>query len=92
MHADISIAANNKIITRDHHLVKRMLATGFPDFNKGDHQRFRAMDLFGTGIFNQNGDLWKYVSLGRVVFLPLLIYPLQHRSLTKPFFGEFVLL
>ncbi|KDQ21543.1 hypothetical protein BOTBODRAFT_123337 [Botryobasidium botryosum FD-172 SS1] len=57
---NLRILWRDRIITRDHLFVKRILATGFDDFNKGPSAQYRANDLFGTGIFNRNGDAWKY--------------------------------
>ncbi|KAF8314508.1 cytochrome P450 monooxygenase CYP63 [Clavulina sp. PMI_390] len=44
------------IITRDHHVMKQVLATGFDDFAKG---RSRLHDLLGDGVFNTDGAEWK---------------------------------
>ncbi|KAF9506189.1 hypothetical protein BS47DRAFT_1305586 [Hydnum rufescens UP504] len=47
------------IITRDHNVVKTVLATGFPDFEKGPKTKMRLFSLFGNGIFNSDGEQWK---------------------------------
>ncbi|KAG8900783.1 hypothetical protein FRB99_005757 [Tulasnella sp. 403] len=50
----------DKIITRDHDVVKFVLSTGFTDFGKGPGIRLRASILFGNGIFTSDGSWWKF--------------------------------
>ncbi|KAF8308485.1 cytochrome P450 monooxygenase CYP63 [Clavulina sp. PMI_390] len=63
----------DQIITRDHLVMKQILATGFDGFSKTSSVpgRLRLYDLFGNGIFNTDGAEWK-----------------AHRALTRPFFAR----
>ncbi|KAF8671824.1 cytochrome p450 [Rhizoctonia solani] len=49
-----------QIVTIDHDVIKFILATGFNSFGKGPKQQARLEGLLGDGIFNRDGDLWKF--------------------------------
>ena len=49
---NLRILWSDTIFTRDHRIVQYILATGFPDFNKGG--RLRAMYSINPSIFNGN--------------------------------------
>ncbi|KAG8891494.1 hypothetical protein FRB99_003566, partial [Tulasnella sp. 403] len=51
---------SDKIITRDHDVVKFMLSTGFTEFGKGSNLRLRTASFFGKGIFASDGSRWKF--------------------------------
>ncbi|KAF8307691.1 cytochrome P450 [Clavulina sp. PMI_390] len=58
------------VMTIEPRYVKRILATNFENFPKGENPFGAATrSVFGVGIFNSDGDLWKF-----------------HRTLTRPFF------
>ncbi|KAH9927192.1 cytochrome P450 monooxygenase pc-3 [Epithele typhae] len=48
------------IVTKDPNVVKAVLATDFPNFEKGEMFHQYTDSLFGTGVFNSDGDLWKF--------------------------------
>lgn len=48
------------IVTVDHEVIKYVLATGFSSFVKGPRQQARMESFLGDGIFNRDGDLWKF--------------------------------
>ncbi|KAF8308491.1 cytochrome P450 monooxygenase CYP63 [Clavulina sp. PMI_390] len=70
---NLRVLWQDQIITRDHMVIKQMLATGFESFTKAGSVlgRLRLYDLFGDGIFNSDGAIWK-----------------GHRALTRPFFAR----
>ncbi|KZP18350.1 cytochrome P450 monooxygenase pc-3 [Athelia psychrophila] len=45
-------------IEPDH--IKAILATDFPNFVKGDELQNAFHSLLGTGVFNSDGDMWKF--------------------------------
>ncbi|PVG01461.1 cytochrome P450, partial [Serendipita vermifera] len=47
------------IVTRDHGVMKEMLATGFGRWEKGPRQRQVLGDFFGKGIVGVDGEEWK---------------------------------
>ncbi|KAF9506193.1 hypothetical protein BS47DRAFT_1399699 [Hydnum rufescens UP504] len=65
------------IFTRDHNVIKTVLATGFLDFAKGDASNKTRLalkflfGLLGNGILNTDGEEWK-----------------AHRALLRPFFAR----
>ncbi|KAF8307690.1 cytochrome P450 monooxygenase pc-1 [Clavulina sp. PMI_390] len=63
-------AGQRKVLTMEPRYVKRILATNFENFPKGDDLFGAATrSVLGVGVFNSDGDLWKF-----------------HRTLTRPFF------
>ncbi|KAI0774073.1 cytochrome P450 monooxygenase pc-3 [Fomes fomentarius] len=46
--------------TKDPNVVKTILATDFPNYEKGEMFHDYTDSLFGTGVFNADGDLWKF--------------------------------
>ncbi|KDN35004.1 hypothetical protein RSAG8_11947, partial [Rhizoctonia solani AG-8 WAC10335] len=51
---------DDMIVTIDHDVIKYMLATGFNSFGKGPNQQARLESFLGDGIFNRDGELWKF--------------------------------
>lgn len=49
-----------RIFTSDPEYIKRMLATDFEHFEKGSMFRSYMRSLLGTGVFNADGELWKF--------------------------------
>ncbi|KAH9849997.1 cytochrome P450 monooxygenase pc-3 [Lenzites betulinus] len=47
-------------LTNDAAVLKSILATDFSDFEKGDVFRDTMNSVLGTGVFNADGDLWKF--------------------------------
>lgn len=48
------------IFTVDHDVIKFALATGFEHFEKGPTQRNRSETILGDGIFNRDGEIWRF--------------------------------
>ncbi|KAI9001370.1 cytochrome P450 monooxygenase pc-3 [Trametes punicea] len=46
--------------TTDPNVVKTVLATDFQNYEKGEMFHAYTDSLFGTGVFNADGDLWKF--------------------------------
>ncbi|PIL36945.1 cytochrome P450 [Ganoderma sinense ZZ0214-1] len=46
--------------TKDPSVVKAVLATDFQNYEKGEMFHHFTDSLFGTGVFNADGDLWKF--------------------------------
>ncbi|KAH7332564.1 cytochrome P450 monooxygenase pc-3 [Rhizoctonia solani] len=51
---------SDMVVTMDHDVIKYMLATGFNSFGKGRILQDRFESLLGDGIFNRDGELWKF--------------------------------
>ncbi|TBU49014.1 cytochrome P450 monooxygenase pc-2 [Dichomitus squalens] len=47
-------------ITTDAHILKTVLATDFQSFEKGDMFRDTMNSVLGVGVFNADGELWKF--------------------------------
>ncbi|KAF9563333.1 cytochrome P450 monooxygenase pc-1 [Agrocybe pediades] len=56
----LRLPTDNRVITDDPDHVKAILATQFDAFHKGPvtYDMFRS--LLGTGVFNSDGDMWKF--------------------------------
>ncbi|KZP22481.1 cytochrome P450 [Athelia psychrophila] len=55
-----NILWEDMIFTTEPDHVKAILATNFPNFVKGDELRDAFHSLLGTGVFNSDGDMWKF--------------------------------
>ncbi|OBZ76028.1 hypothetical protein A0H81_03501 [Grifola frondosa] len=47
-------------VTTDPDIVKTVLALEFPNFEKGEVLRNNLNAIFGTGVFNSDGEMWKF--------------------------------
>ncbi|EMD40964.1 hypothetical protein CERSUDRAFT_111537 [Gelatoporia subvermispora B] len=47
-------------VSTDANIAKAILATNFPSFVKGPAFRFTMKSVLGTGVFNSDGDMWKF--------------------------------
>ncbi|KAI0723090.1 cytochrome P450 monooxygenase pc-2 [Earliella scabrosa] len=56
----ISILWDPLYITTDANVIKTVLATDFPEFEKGEAFRESVNSVLGTGVFNADGELWKF--------------------------------
>ncbi|KAI0332394.1 cytochrome P450 monooxygenase pc-2 [Cubamyces sp. BRFM 1775] len=56
----IELLWNWMYMTDDANVIKAMLATDFAHFEKGAHFRELLKSVLGTGVFNADGDLWKF--------------------------------
>ncbi|KAG9046265.1 hypothetical protein FS837_004762 [Tulasnella sp. UAMH 9824] len=54
--ARLSLLWSDRLITRDHDVMKYILSTGFNDFEKGPQSIMRFGSFLGTGIFASDGD------------------------------------
>ncbi|KAI0356452.1 cytochrome P450 monooxygenase pc-3 [Trametes cingulata] len=59
LHA-ITIFGDTTYLTNDANVVKTILATDFSDFEKGAEFRDSMNSVLGTGVFNADGELWKF--------------------------------
>ncbi|KAJ7196989.1 cytochrome P450 monooxygenase pc-3 [Mycena pura] len=50
----------NRIITAEPAYIKAVLATEFDNYWKGPIDYRRGISLLGTGVFNTDGDMWKF--------------------------------
>ncbi|GBE87187.1 cytochrom P450 [Sparassis latifolia] len=50
----------NKVFTSEPEHIKIVLATHFPGFEKGQSFRGQMQSLLGTGVFNSDGEMWKF--------------------------------
>ncbi|KAG8736136.1 hypothetical protein FRC10_009658 [Ceratobasidium sp. 414] len=57
---NMRILWDDQIVTLDHDVLKFVLATGFTHFGKGIKQQARLESFLGDGIFNRDGELWKF--------------------------------
>ncbi|KAG8962385.1 hypothetical protein FRC05_005356 [Tulasnella sp. 425] len=58
--ARLSLLWADRLITRDHDVLKYMLSTGFNDFEKGPQSIMRLGSFLGTGIFASDGERAKF--------------------------------
>ncbi|KAI9070123.1 hypothetical protein FKP32DRAFT_1640075, partial [Trametes sanguinea] len=56
----VSILWDDTYLTIDANVVKAVLATEFADFEKGEVFRDAMNSVLGTGVFNADGELWKF--------------------------------
>ncbi|KZS95633.1 cytochrome P450 monooxygenase pc-3 [Sistotremastrum niveocremeum HHB9708] len=49
-----------QMFTTDPNIVKTILATDFPGYEKGDQFKFNVKSVLGDGVFNSDGELWKF--------------------------------
>lgn len=57
---NLRIWFTDRYIVNEPEYIKRILATDFEGFEKGEEFRFQHYTLLGTGVFNADGDLWKF--------------------------------
>ncbi|KAL5494824.1 hypothetical protein ACEPAI_286 [Sanghuangporus weigelae] len=50
----------DKIITMEPEHIKAVLATEFDNFEKGDHFKIHMQSVLGDGVFNSDGEMWKF--------------------------------
>ncbi|EIN05570.1 cytochrome P450 [Punctularia strigosozonata HHB-11173 SS5] len=56
----ITVAGDTRYFTCEPDYVKAMLATDFGSFHKGPNVLHQNNSVLGTGVFNADGDLWKF--------------------------------
>ncbi|KAF5341462.1 hypothetical protein D9758_013949 [Tetrapyrgos nigripes] len=49
-----------RVMTTEPEHIKAILATQFDDFHKGPLEEDQWMSLLGLGVFNSDGDMWKF--------------------------------
>jgi len=57
---DLHIFWEDVIFTAEPELIKTILVTDFPNYVKGDKFRESMASVLGTGVFNSDGDMWKF--------------------------------
>ncbi|KAF8342228.1 cytochrome P450 monooxygenase pc-3 [Cantharellus anzutake] len=68
----VRVLWEENILTFEPQYVKQILATNFPNYEKGNEEFGEATgSVLGSGVFNADGDLWKF-----------------HRTLARPFFSR----
>ncbi|THU82991.1 cytochrome P450 monooxygenase pc-3 [Dendrothele bispora CBS 962.96] len=50
----------DRILTMEPEHIKAILATQFEDFHKGEMQEDQFNSLLGSGVFNSDGEMWKF--------------------------------
>ncbi|KZS95587.1 cytochrome P450 monooxygenase pc-1 [Sistotremastrum niveocremeum HHB9708] len=56
----INILGDFQMFTTNPEIVKIILATNFPGYEKGRRFKFNMRSVLGDGIFNSDGDIWKF--------------------------------
>ncbi|KDQ28725.1 hypothetical protein PLEOSDRAFT_27377 [Pleurotus ostreatus PC15] len=56
----MTISSENRIFTTEPQYIKALLATQFDDFEKGPVSFTQMNTLLGTGVFNSDGNRWKF--------------------------------
>lgn len=57
---NFKILGDDQIFTGEPENVKAILATEFPSFEKGSKFREAMNSVLGSGVFNADGDMWKF--------------------------------
>ncbi|KAJ7598552.1 cytochrome P450 [Mycena floridula] len=57
---NLRVLFQDRYFTMEPQNIKAMLATQFDDFEKGPEVRGVLRGLLGTGVFNADGDMWKF--------------------------------
>ncbi|KAJ6590601.1 cytochrome P450 [Mycena vulgaris] len=57
---NLRIMFENRMFTTEPEHIKSILATNFTGFEKGSHFRFQFDSLLGSGVFNADGEMWKF--------------------------------
>ncbi|KAF7978575.1 hypothetical protein HWV62_45513 [Athelia sp. TMB] len=50
----------DEMLTYEPEIIKKILATDFPIYVKGEKFRHAMASVLGTGVFNSDGDMWKF--------------------------------
>ncbi|PCH42809.1 cytochrome P450 monooxygenase pc-3 [Wolfiporia cocos MD-104 SS10] len=56
----LSILGDNDILSCDPAVIKTVLATEFQNYEKGEQFQGEMHSVLGTGVFNSDGELWKW--------------------------------
>ncbi|KAI1789057.1 cytochrome P450 [Ganoderma leucocontextum] len=56
----VTLLGDTMYVATDANIVKTILATQFQEFEKGDTFRDTMEDVLGEGVFNADGDMWKF--------------------------------
>ncbi|KAF7301055.1 Glycosyltransferase family 39 protein [Mycena indigotica] len=56
----VTMLYEDRIITSEPQYVKAVLATEFDNYWKGPVDGYRGLSLLGTGVFNVDGEMWKF--------------------------------
>ncbi|TFK48292.1 cytochrome P450 [Heliocybe sulcata] len=54
------ILGENRIVTVEPEHIKMILATNFNNFEKGGNFQNQVRSVLGTGVFNSDGEMWKF--------------------------------
>ncbi|CAL1701116.1 unnamed protein product [Somion occarium] len=56
----LRILWDDSVVTTDANIIKSVLATDFNNFVKGEQFQAFMYSVLGTGVFNSDGDMWKF--------------------------------
>ncbi|KAF8966456.1 cytochrome P450 [Flammula alnicola] len=56
----LRLMSDNRIYTTEPEHIKQVLATQFDSFEKGPTSQAQFHSFLGTGVFNSDGDMWKF--------------------------------
>ncbi|OSX56951.1 hypothetical protein POSPLADRAFT_1067971 [Postia placenta MAD-698-R-SB12] len=56
----MNVLGGTAYLTCDPNIIKSVLATDFNNFEKGDLFKQEMASVLGTGVFNADGDMWKW--------------------------------
>ncbi|KLO18687.1 cytochrome P450 [Schizopora paradoxa] len=57
---NLKILGQDQLFTTEPEHIKQVLATEFNNFEKGEEFNKSTISVLGTGVFNSDGDLWKF--------------------------------
>ncbi|QRV93092.1 cytochrome P450 family protein [Ceratobasidium sp. AG-Ba] len=57
---ELGIVGATEVLTSEPEIIKAILSTDFGSFEKGSHFKDPMYTVLGKGIFNSDGDLWKF--------------------------------
>ncbi|TFK64703.1 cytochrome P450 monooxygenase pc-3 [Pluteus cervinus] len=57
---NIRVLFENRMFTSEPEYIKAILATNFESFDKGHFFKKQMRSLLGTGVFNSDGEMWKF--------------------------------
>ncbi|PPQ95842.1 hypothetical protein CVT26_015972 [Gymnopilus dilepis] len=82
---EFGIGISTLLYTNEPIHIKELLVTQFDFFEKGPLLRSQLEALLGTGVFNSDGDMWKFVH-NLPLYLAFINQNRFHRIISRPFF------
>ncbi|KAM5534915.1 hypothetical protein V8D89_011470 [Ganoderma adspersum] len=56
----VTLLGDTMYVATDANILKTILATQFQEFEKGNNFKIALQDVLGEGVFNADGDMWKF--------------------------------